>query len=138
MTPDLATSSRRSIRILYAEDLEELRDLMEIVLMSEGHQIECVPDGRHAWARIEASPQNYDLLITDHHMPGMNGLELARRVRQSPFPGKVLVFSSELSPAVDDAYHALGVDAILDKPISPAQLKQTLGTLFEVRSAAAS
>jgi CheY-like chemotaxis protein len=69
------------------------------------------------------------VIITDHHMPGINGLELVTHIRTGTFDGKIIVFSSELSQAVDDAYRRLKVDHILPKPIFPAQLRAVFATL---------
>lgn len=116
--------------MLYADDMRELRDLITVVLSRDGHRVATVPDGAVAWRQLSADPQGYDLLITDHHMPLMNGLELVTQVRQSAFAGKVMVFSSELSPTVHAAYRALGVDQVMLKPVFPNTLRGALRDLF--------
>jgi two-component system chemotaxis response regulator CheY len=63
----------RHLRVLYADDLPELRDIVRLSLSHEGHGIECVADGQLALNRVCADPA-FDLVITDHHMPNMNGL----------------------------------------------------------------
>jgi len=120
----------RPIRILYAEDLRDLREVARMALTRDGHTIECVDDGALALARIKAAPHSLDLLITDHHMPNMNGLELVTALRALRFSAKIVVFSSELSPLVGAAYRDLGVDRILPKPIFPSELRQALAELF--------
>lgn len=116
--------------MLYADDMRELRELITHVLGRDGHLVETVPDGRLAWERLKAGPQIYDLLITDHHMPVMNGLELVRHVRDGGFRGKIVVFSSELSPLVQARYRAFGVDLVMSKPVFPPELRQTVRDLF--------
>ena len=120
----------RVLRILYAEDLRDLREVARIALTRDGHSIECVPDGVLALERIKAAPNSLDLMITDHHMPKMNGLELVTALGAEPFAGKIIVFSSELSPAIGAAYLQLGVDRILPKPIFPSELRQVLAEVF--------
>jgi CheY-like chemotaxis protein len=110
-----------------------LRDLREVARMSltrDGHSIECVEDGSIALGRITEQPAAYDLLLTDHHMPLMNGLELVTAAKAQQFPGKVVVFSSELSPVVSAEYRKLGVDRILPKPIFPSELRRVLADMF--------
>ena len=80
--------------------------------------------------RLSANLAAYDLLITDHHMPRMNGIELVTEVRRLDFKGRIMVFSSELNPSVSDEYRKLGVDRILFKPVYPSFLKQTIAELF--------
>lgn len=109
--------------------MRELRHVAEIALPRDGHTIECVEDGSIAWKRIAANPSEFDVVMTDHHMPNMNGLELVRRLRTVPFRGKIVVFSSELSPEVNAAYVDLAVDKLLHKPVLPSELRHVLAKL---------
>ena len=120
---------KRSLRIIYADDLQELRDVARISFGRDGHQIECVADGAQALDRLKEDPA-FDLLITDHHMPNMNGLELVTQLRENVFPGKVMVFSSELSESIARQYRAQKVDRILYKPVFPSALRESLKELF--------
>ena len=120
---------KRSLRIIYADDLHELRDVARISFGRDGHKIECYADGALALARLIADPA-FDLLITDHHMPNMNGLELVTQLRQRVFQGKILVFSSEVSESIAQQYRAQNVDRILYKPVFPSVLRQSLTELF--------
>jgi CheY-like chemotaxis protein len=126
----------RPLRIIYAEDVRELRELARIVLTREGHAVECVEDGLAALAKISANLDGYDLLITDHHMPRMNGLELVLDLRRLPFRGRIMVFSSELNPVVSNEYEKLQVDRILFKPVYPSYLKQAIAELFPTAAVA--
>ena len=120
----------RPLHILYAEDLKQLRDFMGIMLGREGHTVETADDGSIALERLKSDLQAFDLLITDHHMPRMNGLDLVRRIRATPFAGRIVVFSSEVSDEVNDQYRQLGVDLILPKPIFPATFRELLRDLY--------
>jgi two-component system, chemotaxis family, chemotaxis protein CheY len=110
--------------------LRALREMLHMALTREGHSVECVSDGRVAWERLVLDYATFDLVITDHHMPEMDGLELIKRLRTLPYRGKIIVFSSELRPAVADAYYALKVNAVLPKPVPPLQLRQLLVEFF--------
>lgn len=116
-------------RIIYADDMRELRDLMKVILERDGHAITCVNDGSQALTQLLNDTDAFDLVITDHHMPVMNGLEFVRRLRATAFSGKLIVFSSELSPEITAAYHRLQVDAVLPKPIYPHVLRSALARL---------
>lgn len=124
------SSTDRKARILYADDVRELREVIRTILQREGYHIETVDDGAIAHARLKSNPAEFDLLITDHHMPAMNGLELVRRLRSAAYQGKIMVFSSELDPAVHQEYTGLGVQSILPKPIRPAALRKALEELL--------
>jgi CheY-like chemotaxis protein len=123
---------------LYADDVRELRDVARISLTREGHGIECVEDGQVALERLLAGMDDFDLLITDHHMPRMNGLQLVTRVRELPFAGKIMIFCSELNPLVGDAYRRLNVDRILYKPVFPSDLRRVLAEMFTSETSSAS
>ena len=120
----------RPLRILYADDLRQLREFMSIMLSREGHLVETVEDGANALEWLERAPDAFDLLITDHHMPRLNGLELVRAVRRLPFAGKIIVFSSELDELVHERYRRLRADLILPKPIFPVTFRQLLNQLY--------
>ena len=116
--------------MLYAEDLADLREVMRLILEAKGYHIETVCDGAEALHCLQENPAAYDLLITDHHMPEMNGLELVRLLHTTRYAGKVMVFSSELDPLVHREYHQLGVPVILPKPIRPSVLRKALVDLL--------
>ncbi len=120
---------KRFLRILYADDVQELRELARISLSRDGHGIECVADGLLALHRVMADP-TFDLVITDHRMPNLNGLELVTRLRELEFPGKIMVFSSDLSADLAANYARLKVDRVLYKPVYPSALREILHQLF--------
>jgi two-component system chemotaxis response regulator CheY len=121
-------------RILYADDMKELRDVVTASLAREGYEIECVPSGWDALRRLLERPGAVDLLITDHHMPGMDGIELVRKVRERKIACRVMVFCSALSREVHDCYRDLGVDRMLYKPVLPAELRQVIREVLSPRS----
>lgn len=129
-TPSKGRSAARPVRILYADDLKELRELMGFVVGAEGHMLETCSNGVLAYEHLRLAPSTYDLVITDHHMPLMNGLELVRHIRQMPYTGRIIVFSSELDESVQQEYLALGVDRVLAKPVLPRELRQILAEMF--------
>lgn len=127
---DRTLSPKKTLRILYADDLPGLRELIRLTLSHDGHAIECVADGHLAMERVGADPSAFDLVITDHHMPDWNGLELVSWLRSLPFAGKILVFTSDKNPGLDEAYHKLHVDGILHKPAPPSELRQAIAQLI--------
>ena len=127
----------RPLRLLYADDVPELRNLLQLLFQRDGHEIECHPDGESALSRMVRNP-DFDLVITDHHMPRLDGLEFVQRLRALPFSGKIMIFSSELSPEIMEKYQRLGVDRILFKPVYPSTLRQVMAELFGLRAGPAS
>jgi CheY-like chemotaxis protein len=109
-------------RILCAENHAPSALTLKSTLENAGYFVECVTDGKQAWERISADFRFFDLLITDHQMPLMTGLELVKKLSQTRFSGKIIVYCGQL-PAEDFySYEALAVDYIFRKPMNAAIL----------------
>lgn len=102
--------------ILLAEDERSVAFSISFALKADGHKIEIVSDGEEAFAEIRAKPAAFDILITDHSMPRMNGVELVRQLRGSAFRGKIVVLSAHLSAETRAACSELAVDLMVPKP----------------------
>ena len=68
-----------------------------------------------------------DLIITDYHMPIMNGLELIARVRERQIPSRIILITAYSSPELYDAAQKLRVDHYLTKPV-PLTLLRSIAT----------
>jgi DNA-binding response OmpR family regulator len=114
------------LNILLAEDERSVAFSIAFALKCDGHRIQVVADGEQALASIRVEPDGFDLLITDHSMPGMTGVELVQRLREESFRGMVMVLSAHLSSENRAAYEALAVDAIVSKPFDVHELRATI------------
>jgi CheY-like chemotaxis protein len=119
----------RPLHIIHVDDLRELCDIVQKSLARDGHTVEVFPDGASAVGRVREAPQAFDLFISDHHMPKMNGLEVVRELRRLGFPGKIFIFSSEIDDDVNKLYHEMRVEQVLPKPIVLSELRQLLAEL---------
>ncbi|HZZ20122.1 MAG TPA: response regulator [Opitutaceae bacterium] len=116
-------SGRKTKRVLYVDDMRELREVARLALTRAGHKVDCAPDGSDAFEMVKANPAAYDIVISDHHMGGMNGLELVMKLREIQYPGMIAIVSSELNSDVEDEYRQLGIERILNKPVELAHLR---------------
>ena len=121
--PEKNVSPRQVKRVLYVDDMRELREVARLALTRAGHKVDCAPDGSDALEMVKPNPAAYDIVISDHHMGGMNGLELVMKLRDIHFPGMIAIVSSELNIDVEDEYRRLGIEKILNKPVELAQLR---------------
>ena len=119
----------RILRILCAEDHELICEVLKKALSGAGHHVECVFDGQAAWERLSANPLAFDVLITDHQMPHLSGLELVRKLRETAFAGRIIVESGNLTPELEDAFRALVVDRIIRKPLHPEVITELIAGL---------
>ncbi len=115
--------TKRVRRVLYVDDMRELREVAQLALSTVGHHVECVSDGTDAVDRIVTNANAYDIVISDHHMAGMNGLGLVIKLRELGYPGRIAIVSSELNREVAEEYHQLGVNRILFKPVELSDLR---------------
>jgi DNA-binding response OmpR family regulator len=114
------------LNILLAEDERSVAFSISFALKADGHKIEIVSDGEEALSELTRKPGAFDLLITDHSMPRMNGVELVKRLRETEFRGRVIVLSAHLSAENRAAYAALGVDTMIPKPFDVHQLRAAI------------
>jgi two-component system, chemotaxis family, chemotaxis protein CheY len=121
--PEKSTAIKKTRRVLYVDDMRELREVARLALSKFGHKVDCAPDGSDALEMIMADPTAFDIVISDHHMARMNGLELVMRLREIKYPGAIAIVSSELNEDVALEYRALGVEKILYKPIELSELR---------------
>jgi DNA-binding response OmpR family regulator len=111
------------LNILLAEDERPVAFSVSFALKADGHKIEIVSDGEDALSELTRKPDVFDVLITDHSMPRMNGIELVKRLRETAFRGRIVVLSAHLSEEHRAAYLALGVETMIPKPFDVHQLR---------------
>jgi CheY-like chemotaxis protein len=121
-----ATVAVESLRVLSVDDTLICRKFVEVVLARDGHAIVSAADGLAALDAIHESGANFDVVVTDHRMPLLDGLGLVRELRARGYPGGIVVMSSDLEPATEREYRALGVDSILKKPVSADQIRNAV------------
>ncbi len=73
---------RTCLRALVVEDDPAIRDVLADVLVERGHEVVACPDGEAAWAACQR--EAFGLILLDLGLPGMDGLELCRRLRTLP------------------------------------------------------
>jgi two-component system response regulator QseB len=117
------------LNILLAEDERSVALSISFALKADGHKIEIVSDGEDALSELTRKPGGFDLLITDHSMPRMDGVELVKRLRDAAFRGKIVVLSAHLSAENRAAYLALGVDMMIPKHFDVHELRSAIKRL---------
>jgi CheY-like chemotaxis protein len=76
-----------------------------------------------------------DLIITDYHMPAMNGIQLITQVRQRNIPSRIILITAYSSPDLYDAAQQLRVDHYLTKPVPLTLLRRIAVGALEAESA---
>lgn len=132
---DANDDSLIGLRILIVDDNASLRTVIEKQVRRWGMLPESTYSGKEALAMIRNQinvGQPYDILITDHDMPVMNGLQLAERIQQDKDidhkPALLMLTGLNVSVVQDDA-HAVGIQHLLAKPANGDHLRQALQRL---------
>ncbi|MFZ9850490.1 MAG: response regulator, partial [Vulcanococcus sp.] len=79
-------------RLLVVEDDDTIRETVSEAMAMEGFSVAAAADGLAAWRQL--GQQRFDLVVLDLMLPGLNGLDLCRRLRSAPNPPLILVVSA--------------------------------------------
>ncbi len=119
--------------VLLIEDNDDARQSLRALLEYEGHRVAETADGTSGLDRDET--MRPDIVLIDIGLPGLDGYEVARRIRARRGTDPILVAITGYGQ-IDDQRRSLeaGFDAHLTKPVSPDQLTGLLGTLAHSRA----
>jgi signal transduction histidine kinase/CheY-like chemotaxis protein len=127
--------AQERLSILVAEDNEINALLARALLARLGHDATVAGHGEaaiEAWRGARATGRPHDLVLMDLHMPGLDGLETARRIRAleagARFPTKIIALTASASADDREAAIAAGMDGFLVKPLDRGQLAAVLAT----------
>lgn len=114
--------------IFVVDDEKRIRDLIDLYLKKEGYKVTTFPDGEEVLESFEK--QKPDLLVLDIMMPGIDGLDLCKKIREiSEVP---IIFVSARSEELDRILGLeLGGDDYLGKPFSPRELVVRIKTILK-------
>jgi CheY-like chemotaxis protein len=117
------------LQILVVEDEKAAAHMIAMILGGPASKVATARSGWEALIKIGASARPFDVIITDHRMPRMTGLQLVGRLREQNFGGKILVLSAYLSDEDIRAYEELHVDMMMSKPFDFDELQRAMAVL---------
>lgn len=115
---------KRSISLLIVDDEESVRDSLYNWFMEDGYDVDCVANAKEALMKIEAG--NFDIILADIKMPGMDGLEMHRRIKA--IDSEIIVIIMTAFASVETAVQALkdGAFDYVTKPFDPDDLSHLI------------
>ena len=134
--PSAPRSDLRGLKTLVVDDSATNRDILYRQLVSWGMRPDTVEDGFAALERLQGTRQGsadtYDLAVLDMQMPGMDGLELTRRIKDDPglSPTRLVMLTSIGDRGDGDRIRAAGIEAYLTKPVRQSELYNALATVM--------
>jgi two-component system CheB/CheR fusion protein len=132
------------VRLLLAEDDDDLRDVLAESLQEMGALVTTSVSGDEGLAKFSGDPESYDVIISDMRMPAGDGLEFARGVqslrneRQAkglPTPTLFFVYSGYNDVEPKD-WDAAGVSEVFVKPFALEQMAGRISDLIRFRASA--
>ena len=121
--------AKAPLQILTVEDEKAVAQMLAVVLGGPTAKVTRATDGWEALIKVGASPRPFDVVITDHRMPRVSGLDLVRRLRERRFEGKILVLSAHLSDEDIEEYEKLDVDMMMSKPFDFEELQSAVALI---------
>lgn len=115
-------------RVLFVDDDPEVRSLGKLALTRAGYAAEVAGNGAEAWDALVS--ESYQLLVTDHQMPRLTGLELAAQARRAGMRLPIIMISGSLDPTSDPACVWLDFSAFLPKPFALRELLNTVARVL--------
>ena len=113
--------------ILVVDDTRSMRKMVAAVLQGAGYEVAEAGDGVEA---LELARERvYDLVVTDHNMPRMDGVTLVRELRSLPNydPVALIVLSTEVSPELKQKGRDAGASGWMAKPFDPQRMLDIVG-----------
>ena len=107
-------------RLLVVEDDDTIRDTVSEAMELEGFTVTAATNGQSAWELLRR--ERFDLVVMDLMLPGMNGLDLCRQLRQEPNPPLILVVSARDTETDRVLGLEVGADDYLIKPFGMREL----------------
>lgn len=120
-------------RILVIDDDLDLLQMMKLMLQRGGHEPILTADGADGIAKAQQLLP--DLAIVDVMMPGMNGYQVARKLREDPTTAGILILilTARAQPVDREAAMAAHADEYMAKPVAPAELLRKINELLNRR-----
>jgi len=117
-----------SRRILVIEDNQDLARLLALHLGDLSYAVDLAFDGAAGWAKV--AKNTYDLVILDLMLPGIDGLEICRRIRTQPAYTAILMLTSKSAELDRVLGLEMGADDYVTKPFSIRELMARVKAIF--------
>jgi len=139
--PAEAEETRLDARVLLVEDGPDNQRLISVLLRKAGAEVDLACDGREAIDRAVASRERgepFDLILMDMQMPGIDGYEATRRLRNLDWAGPILALTAHAMSGDRERCIEAGCDDYATKPIDRASLMETCRGLINASASKAS
>lgn len=121
------------MNILVVDDEAGSRVALDAVLKLAGHHALFASDGDEALDVFDSADTPFDLIITDHAMARVSGVDLVRRLREKGFAGEIVVLTAYAGTIEEEEYRKLEVAGIMEKPFDISELRRWIECIHGAR-----
>lgn len=117
-------------RVLVVDDDISVARMMERTLEQRGLEVEVVTESKHAVDLFDLKADGFDLVVTDHQMPGMSGIDMAKQLIKMRPSLPVVLYTAYSDVTIGNRAREAGVVKVLHKPVDVHELLRTLDELL--------
>jgi CheY-like chemotaxis protein len=117
------------VRVLVVDDVALNRDVLKELLLHFGYSVTVAQSGEAALQCVDA--EHFDAVITDVFQPGMDGIQLGRRLRKQMEGARIIGLTAALDVEIRWECFSVGFDMVLAKPVSGETLHRSLLGLID-------
>ena len=114
----------KNMKILLVDDDEWIRDSLSIFFEAEGCHIVTLETAEEGIEALRS--ENYDIIITDYKLPGMDGFAFLKQIQQSHRDAKKIMITAYKSEAVVNEAKTVGVHHLIAKPFTSETIEASL------------
>ena len=118
-------------RVLVVDDEPSVAEMITEMLKRLGYDVTTAGSGLEGWKKFEDSPHNFDLVITDHVMPGLTGIRLAEMMLELRKELPIILFTGYSETVSPEKAKAVGISAFLMKPVVKKTLAETVRQVLD-------
>jgi two-component system cell cycle sensor histidine kinase/response regulator CckA len=117
--------------VLFVDDDTRIAQMAEQALCAQGFDVTALTSPGEALSLFLTDPQKFDVVVLDHTMPGLSGLELARRISDARHELPILLLSGLAESISRSALKAAGIRECWPKPLPLSRLAELVHALLE-------
>ena len=126
------------LRVLCVHPDDKVSGFLIRLLNEAGHRADRAENGEEGWTKLAQNLNYFEVVVTAHRMPKLDGLGLVERLRNAHYPGRLVVLGETLSSKATGACRRLAVDVVLSKRARADKLLRALTVFHTARWAAPS
>ena len=128
---DIAPIRTGHERILLVDDEKDVADAGEATLKGLGYQVTAITNGAKALRVFSKTPDLFDLVITDQNMPGITGLQFARKLLKIRSDTAIILYTGHSETVSQDIAREAGIKEYLMKPLARQELAQAIRRVLD-------